>query len=97
MKKLDYLIFQRKSIPYFLVWCILLLSISSFSTVAQTLKGRITTDDDKALPGASISVKGTNIGTVTNSNGEYSFNNLPKNATIVVSSIGYVKQESAVS
>lgn len=96
MKKFNYRLFQRRSVPYFLVWCMLLLSISSFSTIAQTLKGRITTDAGKELPGASVLVKGTNIGTVANSNGEYSINNLPKNATIVVSSIGYVKQEIVV-
>ena len=96
MKKFDYLIFQRKSIPYFLVWFILFLSISSFTARAQTLKGRITTDAGKEIPGASILVKGTNIGTVANSSGEYSFNNLPKNATIVITSIGYIKQEISV-
>lgn len=93
MKKFDYLIFQRKNYPYFLVWVILFLSISSFSAEAQTLKGRVTTDTGKELPGASILIKGTTTGTVANSNGEYSFNKIPQNSTIVVTSIGYEKQE----
>lgn len=93
MREFNYLNFQRKKMPYFLVWGILLLSITSFIATAQTLKGRITTDAGKELPGASILVKGTSIGTVTNNNGEYSLTTLPKNVTLIISSIGYVKQE----
>ena len=94
MREFNNLSLQRMS--YLLVWAMLLLSIASFTATAQTLKGRITTDSGKELPGASILVKGTSIGTVTNNNGEYSLTTLPKNATLVISSIGYVKQEVSV-
>lgn len=93
MKKFDYLIFQRQDIPYYKVWFMLILLISSFTVSAQSLKGRVTTVDGKAVSGASIKVKGTNSGTVANANGEYNLSNVSKNATIVVSSIGYVTEE----
>ncbi len=97
MKKFDFLIFQRKSIPYILIWMILFSCMASFNTKAQTLKGRITTDTGTDLPGASVLIKGTQNGTITDVNGEYSLSNVPKNATVVISNIGYVRQEINVN
>lgn len=96
MKQFNYSILQKKQKLYTIMLCVIFFCICSFTLSAQTLKGRITTDAGKEIPGASILVKGTNIGTVANSSGEYSFNNLPKNATIVITSIGYIKQEISV-
>ncbi|MDR6562368.1 TonB-linked SusC/RagA family outer membrane protein [Arcicella sp. BE140] len=96
MKQFNYPILQRKKKLYTIMMYIIFFCISSITLSAQTLKGRITTDAGKEIPGASILIKGTNIGTVANSNGEYIFNNLPKNATIVITSVGYIKQEIIV-
>ena len=96
MKQFNYPILQRKKNLYTIMMYIIFFCISSITLSAQTLKGRITTDAGKEIPGASILIKGTNIGTVANSNGEYLFNNLPKNATIVITSVGYIKQEISV-
>ncbi|MEA5260130.1 TonB-dependent receptor [Arcicella aquatica] len=96
MKQFNYPILQRKKKLYTIMMYIIFFCISSITLSAQTLKGRITTDAGKEIPGASILIKGTNIGTVANSNGEYIFNNLPKNATIVITSVGYIKQEISV-
>ncbi|SMC71771.1 carboxypeptidase-like regulatory domain-containing protein [Pedobacter africanus] len=49
-------------------------SVSSFaaSSLANVLSGRVVAQDDgKPLPGVSISMRGTNVGTVTDSNGEF--------------------------
>ncbi|TAG19318.1 MAG: TonB-dependent receptor [Cytophagia bacterium] len=43
--------------------------------------------------GASVSVKGTSNGSITDANGEFSLN-APKGATLVVSSIGYVATQT---
>ncbi len=49
------------------------------------------------LPGVQIMVKGTSIGTASDANGNYSLK-LPKDAqTLVVSSIGYKKQEAFIN
>jgi len=59
-------------------------------------QGRLTgtvTDEMGPVIGASVSVKGTTTGVITDIDGKYSLNNVPRNATIVVSYIGYKRQE----
>ncbi|HEY9114312.1 MAG TPA: TonB-dependent receptor [Bacteroidales bacterium] len=48
--------------------------------------------DGMPLPGASVVIKGTTIGTVTDINGKFSLNVEP-NTTLVVSYVGYTTQE----
>jgi len=60
--------------------------------------GRIISSDDKSpLPGASIRVKGTSIGAVSDVNGNFSLQMPPGQQTIVVSYIGYQTQELRVT
>lgn len=49
-----------------------------------------------ALPGASILKKGTNIGAQTDLDGKFSLTNVNENATLIISFIGFIKQELAV-
>jgi TonB-dependent SusC/RagA subfamily outer membrane receptor len=60
------------------------------------VSGRITSPTGDPLTGVSVNIKGTNIGTTTNANGEYSIS-VPDNATLVFSSVGFVNQEIAVA
>jgi TonB-linked SusC/RagA family outer membrane protein len=64
----------------------------NLSSTADPVKGRITTADGVALSGISVSVKGSNRGTVTNGNGEFTIN-VNHGETLVVSSVGYITQE----
>ncbi len=68
--------------------------------VAQTrlVTGNVTSAEDRSpVPGASVVVKGTTIGTVTNADGNFSLN-VPQNAqTLVISFVGMVTQEVPVS
>ncbi|GAC1300336.1 MAG: hypothetical protein NVSMB24_00690 [Mucilaginibacter sp.] len=57
----------------------------------------IAKDDGQPLPGVSINVKGTSIGTQTNMNGEYSLQVPAGNPTLVFRFIGYEAQEKVVS
>ncbi len=60
----------------------------------RSVTGRITANEDgSALPGASISVRGTNIGTTTDANGTYRVSIPSGNATLVISSVGFLKKE----
>lgn len=64
-----------------------------------TVKGTVTSGED-GLPvvGASVLVKGTTIGTITDVDGRFSIQNLPASApTIVVSFVGMESQELPVS
>ncbi len=60
------------------------------------LKGKITDENGEGLPGASVVVKGTAIGTTTDIEGSYAIS-VPEDATLVVSFVGYKTQEVAVS
>jgi len=53
-----------------------------------TVKGRVTNESGQAVPAASVSVKGTAIGTSTNSEGYYQIS-APSNGTLVISSVGF--------
>ena len=63
----------------------------------QEIKGRITNEKGEPLPGVTVQLKGTTRGVVTNENGEYTITIPAGNAVLVVSSIGYNKEEIPVS
>ncbi len=83
---------MRKLLLMFLVFCGLVPSVWAqqkivTGTVTSTIEG------EGALPGVSVSVKGTTIGIVTDLNGKYTLA-VPVNATtLVFSYIGMKKQE----
>ncbi|WP_420154552.1 SusC/RagA family TonB-linked outer membrane protein [Siphonobacter sp.] len=61
----------------------------------RPISGRVTGDDTQPIPGASVSVKGTTRGAVTNAEGRFTLT-VPENATLVVSSVGYLTREFPV-
>jgi len=58
-----------------------------------TIRGKITSDDGTPLTGVSIQIKGTNVGTTTNTEGNFTLTVPNANVTLVVSYVGYVSQE----
>jgi len=65
--------------------------------MAQTqVSGTVTDEQGEALIGASVSVQGTTIGTITDENGLYHLDNLPDGAVLVFSYIGYLPQQQRV-
>ena len=68
---------------------------SFFSVSAQNIgvKGVVTSSEDgMTLPGASVLVSGTKVGTSTDLDGQFSINNIDKNATLIFSYTGYESQ-----
>ncbi|MEN8116405.1 MAG: carboxypeptidase-like regulatory domain-containing protein [Bacteroidota bacterium] len=59
----------------------------------HTIKGKVTNENGKALPAASIIIKGKTIGTVTDSYGNYELRLEEKDETIIISMAGYEKKE----
>ena len=59
----------------------------------RTVKGKVTAEDGSPLPGASVSIKGTNLGTMTDAEGDYSLHVPPDAAVLVFSFIGYTSAE----
>jgi serine protease inhibitor len=61
----------------------------------RTLSGVVTDHLGEPLPGASITLKGTKTAVISNVDGQYSIN-VPENAILSFSFIGYVSQEIAI-
>lgn len=70
---------------------ILLITFSFGFGFAQTT-GTVTDSDGNALPGASVVIKGTTVGTTTNFNGEFNIN-LSQGDVVVVSYVGFGTKE----
>ena len=65
---------------------------------ALTIRGRVTSsDNNEPLPGVNVVVKGAATGATTNASGDYQLSVPNGNATLVFSSVGYVRQEVAVN
>ncbi|HJV78227.1 MAG TPA: SusC/RagA family TonB-linked outer membrane protein, partial [Paludibacter sp.] len=60
------------------------------------VSGKVTDEAGQSLPGVSVLVKGTKQATITDVNGSYLINNLPKNATLQFSFIGMLTREAKV-
>lgn len=63
---------------------------------ATTVTGRVTDAKGDGLPGVTVLVKGTKTGVSTDANGNFSLD-VPDNAILVISSVGYANQEIAVA
>lgn len=75
---------------------LLLLVASAAWSQSRSVAGKVTSaDDGTGLPGVNIIEKGTNNGTVTDVNGNFSLS-VGDNATLVFSFVGYSSQEVAV-
>jgi TonB-linked SusC/RagA family outer membrane protein len=61
------------------------------------VKGKIVDKSGLPLPGVSIKLKNTNIGTVSDINGNYIINAVDNNAILVFSYLGFETQEIAVN
>ena len=64
---------------------------------AKQVTGKVTDDAGLPLPGVSVKVKGSSVGTQTNVNGEYSLTLPDGGTTLTFSFIGYVTQEVSVN
>ncbi len=73
-----------------------LFQISAISAQQRTVTGQVTTSGEgMTLPGVNVIVKGTNQGTVTDMDGNYSIS-VSESATLVFSSLGFATQEVRV-
>lgn len=103
--KLIQRLWQKKYYPLLnRVICIFLMGLLSLSVSAQnnttrTISGRITDENDEALIGATVALKGTTIGVLADVNGNFKFE-LPASSntktSLIFSFIGYTTQEIEV-
>jgi len=79
-----------------IIFCAFLLAANQLFAQNRTISGTITGQDDGLpLPGVTVRIKGTTIGTQTSVNGKYTLN-APNDAILVISFIGYATQEVPV-
>ena len=64
---------------------------------AKTVKGTVVDNMGEPVIGASVKVVGTTNGAVTDLDGNFTLTNVPKNATVEISYIGYTTQKVSVA
>lgn len=87
---------MKLNIYTWLMGVCLFLSAAPLLAQDRSISGRVVGVNDNApLPGVSILVKGTSTGTTTDANGSYKIN-VPANAILVFSFVGYSPKEIIV-
>lgn len=88
---------MKKKIRDLFLLSLLCLGITQ-SLFAQnaTVKGKVTDDKGEMIPGVSVTVQGTQQGTLTDAEGAYAIQ-VSGNATLIFSFLGYLKEEVAVA
>ena len=75
------------------LWCSLLLLSGDLLAQTRTITGKVTDANGNPVSNASVFIKGTKVGTVTNTDGSYSLN-VPMGAkTLVISSLNMLPEE----
>ena len=86
------------AIPLLSFLFILLTSTNVWAQEKATIKGQVSLTNNVYADNVSIVLKGTKIGTTTDSQGNYEIKNIkPGNYVIRVSSIGYSSKEKSIS
>ena len=73
-----------------------LKNINKIGVAEQTVKGKVIDETGIGLPGVSVLIKGTQKGTTTDGNGNYSISFSEENAVLIFSFVGYESQEILV-
>jgi hypothetical protein len=89
---------KRQYLLFFSKILILLITFSFLDfrgkVFAQTqISGKVKDAKDEPVPGVSVLLKGTKIGTTTDLNGDFKLRTDSKQGVLVISSIGYTPQE----
>ena len=84
---------------FFILATIVALTSTAFAQAPSTIRGKVTFDEDgQPLPGVSVFVQGTQVGAVTDLDGNYVITNVPSSARVLVFSfIGMETQELPVA
>lgn len=71
-------------------------AVAPGSQQQKSVKGKVIDQTGASVPGASVIVKGTTTGVITDSFGGYTLSNIPENATLQFSFVGMKSQEITV-
>lgn len=88
--------FMKKRVLFTLT-CLFLWTGMAMAQLSRITGVVVSAEDNEPIVGASVLVKGTTLGTITDMNGRYSINNVPVNAkSLVISFVGMKTQELAI-
>ncbi|MBC8152062.1 MAG: carboxypeptidase-like regulatory domain-containing protein, partial [Bacteroidetes bacterium] len=93
---------MKRQLHLFLSLLFTALFVPDCGLFAQSapIKGTVTDDQNQALPGVNVVVKGTSTGTLTNADGTFSLTptgSTPTNGVLVFSFIGYTNAEVPIT
>lgn len=80
-----------------LLFLVLLGTSYYVSAQSRILTGKVSDSKGVTLPGVSIKIKGTSVGTTTNLDGRYTIDVPDNNSVLVVTYVGYITQELPVN
>ncbi len=66
-------------------------------TAAIVVSGKVTDEKGEPIPGANVVLKGTTVGAITDSEGNYRINVPDSSGTLVFSFVGYLKEEVQIN
>ncbi len=80
-----------------LLTCAALLSLGLHVAMGQTrpVRGQVLDDKGEGVPGASVQVKGSKTGTITDADGNFSLDVPDDDNTLIVKAVGFAAQEIA--
>jgi len=88
---------KNYSKKYVLLCAFLMMSFMAFSQTGS-IKGKVSDETNQPLPGATVTVDGTTIGSTTDPNGNYAINNVKAGTyTLSVKFIGYITIKKTVT
>ncbi len=87
---------MKKRLHYLAMTTIAALLLSFSVYAQQSVRGTLRASTGDVLPGATITVKGTNQSVITNGNGQFTIMAAP-GSTLVISSVGYQNRELLVT
>src|SRR5688500_2032144 len=86
---------------WFMLLLVVLLGSDVFAGILRadvTVTGKVTSaEDGAAVPGVNVYVKGSQAGTITDADGEYSLSVENENGILVFSYIGFTTQEISIA
>ena len=72
---------------------LLMLMVGIFAKAQVKVTGTVTDSSGESMPGVNLSIKGTTTGTITDLDGKFTINAPNRSSVLLVSFIGYKKQE----
>jgi TonB-linked SusC/RagA family outer membrane protein len=72
------------------------IPVGALTSIDRNLEGKVTDEKGEPLPGVSIVVKGTQLGTSTDASGSYQLTVPDKASVLIFSFVGFLPQEKAI-